>query len=290
MCYTIGIDTLLSHLDSTDIFLKKLADDGFVFGSYEGRNQLFIKVFMDSDESKNKMGDLLSDLIFENYVRNYFSKALDECYYYFEKSDKEEMFNMLCKNKEKSFIKKEILKYFSENNTLILKGFVNFRLTNYLDIIYDKAQYIADEYLDKKEYMDFVKLLKYFVSVQNTSCQRADVIMQKNGEYVIFDENNNQTSVTDCEISVEIADEALSICDVLLSELISLAPKKIVIHKNSVFNRYNNFSNNEVLKMIENVFEGCVEYCTGCEFCNKFENEDISIKSDDKIDLDSDIF
>ncbi len=288
MCYTIGIDTLLSHKDLTDIFLKKLKDEGFVFGSFEGKDNLFLKVFMDDDESKNKMSDIISEFIYHCYIKNYFSKSLDESYYYFEKCDKDEMFNMLSQNKEKAFIKKELLKYMDENNILILKGFVNFRLADYLDLICDKAQFVAEEYLDKKEYMDFVKLLKYFVSVQTSSCEKVDVIVNKNGEYVIFDEENKQTVVADMEVSVELLDEVLSISDVLISELISLAPKKIIIHKNNNFNKFNSHSNNEVLKMIESVFEGCVMYCAGCDFCAQYD--DISIKNNDKTKLDSDIF
>lgn len=283
MCYTIGIDNLLSHKDLTDIFLDKLKDEGFVFGSFEGKDKLFIKVFMDDEESKNKMSEIISEFIYDYYIKNYFSKSLDEYYYYFEKCDKDEMFNMLSKNKEKSLIKKQILKYIEDNNTLILKGFVNFRLSDYLDLICDKAQFIAEEYLDKKEYMDFVKLLKYFVSVQTSSCEKADVLMNKNGEYIIFDENNKETIVADMEVSVELLDEVLSISDVLLSELISLAPKRIVIHKNKTFEKFNSFANNEVLKMIESVFEGCVEYCTGCDFCRKYDQNGNCIKSDDKI-------
>ncbi|MBE7039011.1 MAG: hypothetical protein E7404_08950 [Ruminococcaceae bacterium] len=283
MCYTIGIEALLFHKNLTDMFFKKLEDYGFIYSSFEGKNQIFIKVFMDSDDSKNKMSDLISEFVYVNYVKDYFMNALDECYYYFDKNDKDEMFDMLCYDKEKLIIKKEILNYLSKNNTLYLKGFVKFRLKPYFESIYEKSQYIADEYLDEKEYLDFIKLLKYFVSVQNTSCEKADIIKRNDGRYLILDENKKEIDISDCEFSVEIVDNELEICDVLLSEIISLAPQKLVFHRNE---KFKSFEEDEVLKMLERVFENKIEYCTGCNLCKKYKEENLCIKNDDKIDSD----
>ena len=280
MCYTIGIETLLCDKKKTDMFLLTIEDNGFIYSSYEGKNGIFIKVFMDSDDTKNKMSEILSEYVYINYVKSEFSKVLDECYYYFEQNDKNEMFAMLCKDKEKNILKNEILKYFEKNHTLYLSGFVNFRLASYFEKLYDKAQFIADDYLEKKEYMDFIKLLKYFVSVQSASCERVDVIKKQDGRYVIFDQDKNQIDMCDCEVSVEIVDDTLGVCDVVLSELISLAPKRIVFHKNACDNE---FEEDELLKMLECVFENSVEYCTGCGVCEKYKQEDFSIKCDDKI-------
>ena len=120
MCYTIGIETLLCDKKKTDMFLQTIEENGFIYSSYEGKNGIFIKVFMDSDDTKNKMSEILSEYVYINYVKYEFSKALDECYYYFDKNDKDEMFLMLCKDNEKQLIKNEILKYIQKNRKIVL--------------------------------------------------------------------------------------------------------------------------------------------------------------------------
>lgn len=278
MCYTIAVDTDFFKSDKTDEFLKNLNENGFIFGSFTGKTHLFVKMFLDSDASKETASEIIADFIYTTYVKRYFLKAIDDIYYYFEKSEKEEIFDLLDAKKEKKLIADEVFAYLSENSFFEIKGFCDFRLGSFLNGIFSVAEDIADEYLSKKEYMEFIKLLKHFLDMQNSECERVDVFKRKNGEYVLIDENQNKIPVSDCEISVEIADEILDVYDILLSELINLAPKKVVIHNKDMF------ENKEILKTIENIFENNVSYCTGCKVCKEFDKAEQNIKNDDKIE------
>lgn len=267
MCYTVALDTGFFTKEQTEKFFETLNENGFIFGSFTGNNRMFIKTFLDSVSSKEKISGIIADFIFEAYVKRCFLKAVDEVYYYFDENEKNEIFASLDKEKDVKYISGEVLKYIGENNFIEIKGFADFRITDFLNGVFDAAEVITDEYLEKKEYLEFVKLLKYFLDVQNSECERVDVFKNKNGEYVLIDENKNKIPLSDCEVSVEIADEILDVYDILLSELINLAPKKVVIHNKNMF------ENKEILKTIENIFENNVSYCTGCDLCAEFENE-----------------
>lgn len=268
MCYTIAVDNDFFEKEATDIFLKNLNENGFIFGSFSGKTHLFIKMFLDGEGSKEKAGGIIADFIFKTYVKRFFLRAVDDVYYYFDAGEKEEIFSLLDAKKEKEIISQKASKYLSDNDFIEIKGFCDFRLDDFLDGIFSMAEDMADEYLAKKEYLEFIKLLKHFLDIQNSECERVDVFRRKNGEYVLIDENKNQIPVSDCEFSVEIADEILDVYDILLSELINLAPKKIVIHNRNLF------ENSQVLTTIENIFENNVTYCDGCSMCSDFENDE----------------
>lgn len=278
MCYTVALDTDFFTKEQTEEFFEILNENGFIYGNFTGKNRLFIKTFLDSMSSKEKISGIIADFVFKTYVKRYFLRAVDEIYYYFDKNEKGEIFASLDKEKDVKFISDAVLKYINENNFIEIKGFADFRLTDFLNGVFDAAESITDEYLEKKEYFEFVKLLKYFLDVQNSECERVDVFKNKNGEYVLIDENKNKIPLSDCEVSVEIADEILDVYDILLSELINLAPKKVVIHNKNMF------ENKEILKTIENIFENNVSYCDGCDLCEEFDKNDQNIKKDDKID------
>ena len=63
--------------------------------------------------------------------------------------------------------------------------------------------------------------------------------------------------------------EDINYDDLLISSLISLAPKKIIIH------RISQFTNKELLNTIFNIFLDKVIICTECELCyqNIVQNE-----------------
>jgi len=98
-----------------------------------------------------------------------------------------------------------------------------------------------------KEYEEFVKLLKYFVDTQPSKYQEIHVSKTNKG-YKVLDENNKAVVMSDYLENFE--DDSVKLDDILVSILITNAPKKIVLH--------NINENNETISLIKRVFKNVI--------------------------------
>jgi putative sporulation protein YtxC len=169
-------------------------------------------------------------------------------------------------NKKNSIIDK-IARCIEENNEINISGFLTFRtkeLKQDLECIVDK---VVEEYMVEKEYNEFIKLLKYFVDVQESKVDEVNILIEKNGSYYLRDEEGNDLVGNmimelpevkfDCKENQE---------ELIISTLITTAPKKIVIHCSEYC------KNKELLQTINKVFVNRVTYCDKCTECEKIKN------------------
>jgi putative sporulation protein YtxC len=158
----------------------------------------------------------------------------------------------------------KILEYIIENTDIVLEGFLRFRLKELNADLEDIVDRVVEEYLIEREYDEFIKLLKYFVEIQESRIEIVNIVIEDNGTYCMYDSSYNE--ITD-ELIQDIAGEVLtgevSYDDLLVSSLITLAPRYIVIHNLS------NVRNKEIIDTIRNVFADRVRICTGCDLCIK---------------------
>ena len=95
-----------------------------------------------------------------------------------------------CINRKNSIIDK-ITRCIEENNEINISGFLTFRtkeLKKDLECIVDK---VVEEYMVEKEYNEFIKLLKYFVEIQESKVDEVNILIEKNGDYYLRDEEGN---------------------------------------------------------------------------------------------------
>ena len=109
----------------------------------------------------------------------------------------------------------------------------------------------------EKEYKEFIKLLKYFVDIQESKIDKVFLYVQPQGGYVLKDELGEDilkvflNELSDCKIGVDANLE-----DVIISGLITSVPKKIMIYgKDSCTNK-------EFLDTIIKVFGERVIICS----------------------------
>lgn len=236
------------------------------------------EVFTHSYEALiNFVSNALADYIIKQYEDKLLFRIINSNYCYFNSSEKKEILKSalrIIRNDDKNFLNslfqirrrnviiRKLLEYFEGSNSLILDGFVNFRLKDYmkdLEEIVDKA---VDEFLMEREYKEFIRLLKYFVEIQDPKFNVIHVIVGYDNKYILLDENKMEIT-NECiqEFVNEISEGEINYDDLLVSSLITLAPRKIIIHSTS------QFKNKELLETIKNVFSGKVGVCTGCEVC-----------------------
>lgn len=156
-----------------------------------------------------------------------------------------------------------IYDYLKEDNTMLVDGFVAFRLKEYEALLVKLAEALVERYEAHKEYEEFISLLKYFVGIQKDRPKMAHVLAAKEGGYVILDTEGKDITAP-CfadflEGEVLLTEEAYD--DLLISVLITLAPETITVHNK------NNIRNQELFSTIFRVFDGNIIYCEGCKFC-----------------------
>lgn len=158
-------------------------------------------------------------------------------------------------SQERRRVVENILKrYFLENKIGNIEGIVTFRLNEYKNKLCDLAEKIVDDYYLNREYDDFVDLLKYFISVQSARAEIIYIVVNDEEMYSVLDEKKHDITkevISDLVPQNEI--KYVTYDDLLISMLISIAPKKIVV------NNKEKIKNMQLFETVEKVFEK-VEY------------------------------
>jgi putative sporulation protein YtxC len=178
-----------------------------------------------------------------------------------ETGDKSSSGNLF-KRRRRNMIVRKLLDYFESTNSLILDGFVNFRLKDYIKDLEEMVDKAVDDYLMDREYKEFIRLLRYFVDIQEPKLDTIHVIANYNCNYMLLDQSKKEIT-NECiqEFINEISEGEINYDDLLVSSLITFAPRKIVIHCDG------HIKNKELLETIKSVFVGKVLLCNGCELC-----------------------
>ena len=170
-----------------------------------------------------------------------------------------------CINRKNSIMDR-IIRCIEENNEINISGFLTFRtkeLKTDLECIVDK---IVEDYMVEKEYNEFIKLLKYFVEIQDSKVDEVNILIEKNGDYYLRDEEGNDLAE---DMLMELPkvkfDTKENKEELIISTMITTAPKKVIIHCAE------NCKNKELLQTISKVFADKVYYCDECAACEKLK-------------------
>lgn len=162
--------------------------------------------------------------------------------------DKNDFFKKWC-----DIIGMRIKEYLSENITMDLEGFMRFRLKDFIDDLKGNLKNQTDKIIIEREYNEFIKLLRYFVEVQEPKVTEVHVYTSEEGKYTILDAQLKPIDFGLMEdMAKELTDDELSQDDLLISSLITIAPGRIFIHG------WDRIRNKQLLGTIENVFIGKV--------------------------------
>lgn len=263
----------------------------------------FLKYQLSNEKDKNYdnlrtifiryIANTITNVILDVYQEKMVTKFIHDNYYYFDKKEKESIKNkaleflnytevnnedhVILNTSRKSKILKSIIEYLEENNEIVIEGFINFRLRFIIDSIEEAVDRAVEEVVIEKEYNEFIKILQYFIDIQEPKLDIVNVVFKKDNTYLLLDENYNivKNEILE-EIAIELLESNINYDDMLISSLITLAPRKIVIHKNK------DETNTEIVKIIKNVFANKVSVCEGCRLCNEFENKKKELNNDKK--------
>jgi putative sporulation protein YtxC len=232
----------------------------------------------DLEMTRIHISNALADYIIQEYEEKLISRIINTNYCYFNLDEKKDIFELSLKivqNNDKNLVNslfqvhrrnviiRRLIEYLENSDSIILEGFVNFRLKDYIKDLEEVVEKAVDDFLMEREYNEFIRLLKYFVEIQEPKFEVIHVLVGYDSKYVLLDEKHREIT-NECiqEFVNDITMGDINYDDLLVGSLITMAPKKVVIHSNG------QFKNRELLETIKNVFNGKVVLCSQCELCS----------------------
>ncbi len=279
-----GIDEIRQRLDDEFRFLQ---DEGVkirIGQSHRGRFA-FLDCSVDGESSgpshmetlvRHYVASALSDVIVEKWESDLIRKIIRGTYSYFTQDEQEQIAVYTGRSlsghgsdswqwhkvNRKSQILHKLRDYFDSADELVLEGFVTFRLREYLDELEDAVDRAVDEFLMEREYREFIRLLKYFVDVQEPRIDHVHVLLRHGGSFKLVDDDGGAIRSESLEeFVVEMVDSEVNYEDLLISALITLAPRSLTVHYQTSSER------DESLETIMGVFGDRVRLCEECSFC-----------------------
>ena len=245
-----------------------------------------IKIMCDdksySEKTRNLIDLYISNILYKIVIEKYKEKEMFEFItdtYFFLKQDEileveEEIMKALsldevgnedifvyCSNKVNEIIEK-IKDCIEENNEININGFITFRMRELREDIEAIIDKVVEKYMVEKEYKEFIRLLKYFVDIQESKIPEVNLIVQSGGGYIVTDGYGEDIfslfikDLSDCKLGTDANPE-----DIIISGLITNAPDHVIIHRSE------ECSNSEFIDTIVNVFGDKVTFCDGCKIC-----------------------
>ncbi|MDR3563176.1 MAG: putative sporulation protein YtxC [Negativicutes bacterium] len=157
----------------------------------------------------------------------------------------------------------KLKEYFDNHHELVLDGFLAFRLKDYRDKLAEIVDKAVDEYMMDLEYKEFIRVLRYFVDVQEAQVEEVHVIVGGGEGFKIRDCRGKIISNQYLESFMLRNTEEINFEDLLISALITIAPRNVMLHCPS------GSKSDDLMTTIQGVFEGRVIKCSGCELCQE---------------------
>jgi putative sporulation protein YtxC len=255
-------------------------------------NNHIIKIFCDDKDYNQKvtnmfyiyMANIIFFIIIEEFIRKNLTDYLNNTYFFLREEEAEEIimtskdliksdipvkddFSIFFLNRKNNMMKK-ITKCLKENNEININGFMTFRIKNLMNDFEAIIDKITEKYMVEKEYDEFIKLLKYFVEIQESKIDLLNIIILNDGSYTVKDKAGKSMMKELLNELTEVKNyESICTEDLIISGLITNSPKKIIVHC------VENCINKDFINTIKNVFTNRVIFCSECKICSKIKSE-----------------
>lgn len=230
----------------------------------------------------NYISSLIQHAILKFYEDKILYNFINYDYFYFTDTEKDTIFDIskqLLKENESIYNSRlNILyhlchNYVKNNKSMILDGFVNFRIREYSIILNELVVEAASTFTIKKEYDEFIELLKSYVNTAPPTAKEVHLVYFSD-DSLLLDENKNIIKI-DRNISSAkyLSDITFSTNDYCLNTLLNIIPKRIYIHL------LNDNKNNEFLDTLCAIFGKRIIICLDCNICNFYKTNDVFKKN-----------
>lgn len=260
------INYLLNKFDKIDF-----ANISYIDRKFKIYNNFIVHYTGENLEEFYKiLGNILTDTILKFYEIHIIRRILGFNYFYFDEFERnkieevciESLKNNKFKNRNKTICNK-IQKYLKKNKSMILDGFVTFRIKEYIEKIDELVDEGVNKYIVEKEYAEFISLLKMYVNSKEPETEEIHLIYT-NGESILLDKNKDIITIANNSFNAKyLSDITFSSNDFALNALLSLLPKKINVHLIT--------KKDEFIDTLCLIFEEKVYMCTDCNICRTYK-------------------
>ena len=223
------------------------------------------------------VSSLIQHAILRFYEPKLIRNTINYDYFYFIDSEKEDIFNitqeLLAEDSSIVSSRLNVLyhlchNYVEANKSMVLDGFINFRLKEYSSILNDIVSEAASTFTIQKEYNEFIELLSAYVNSNKPTAKEVHLVYF-NDDSLLLDENKNIINI-DKNISTAkyLSDISFSSNDYCLNALLNILPKKIYIHLLNVND------DDEFLDTLCAIFGKRIIICLDSEICSFYKAND----------------
>ena len=235
---------------------------------------------IDTELFYSKIATILSYLVIDEFEDKIIKNILLSNYFYFDSSEFSEILK-ICDNNlsspDFSFINRQMkifdafYDYISTHHSIVLSGFINFRLFNYKSLLENLVDLSVNEFIVEREYFEFISLVNLYVNSQSAKFGLIHIICYGNN-ILLLDENLDIIEINRSSLNAKyLSDITFSDNDYVLNTLLSLLPSKIYLHVASA-------SNLDFIDTLKLIFENRITICTDCSICNLYKNLNIEKK------------
>ncbi|QGG48809.1 sporulation protein YtxC [Heliorestis convoluta] len=224
------------------------------------------------------MARQITEWILDDWEKEMLKKYAKTKYYYFSDAERRNIIDKALRilQQEEETSKDYIIYRVGRNERILerllevmilrkeihIDGFIRFRLKDYTKSLCEALDLAVDEYMMEKEYNEFVRLLKYFLEIQDSRIPLVHVFLRSGGQFQLIDDKGNPVIHEAMEgLQEEEVKQYVSYDDLLISALITVAPEQVLIHAQEREHK------SEAINTIKAVFGERLHHCPGCERC-----------------------
>lgn len=217
------------------------------------------------------LANALADIIITHCEENLVHKLVQREYRTLSLEDRQKIIDLTLKKEgdllptpadRHARIVRKLVDYLKYSNTIIVEGFVRFRLQDYRRELQEAVGRAANDVEGEKEYLEFIQLLRYFVSLQEPQWSQIQVLLDSNGSFQLLDEQSRPLRLGNFWDGFGPHDD-LTHADLLVSALVCMAPATIILHLGTSADLWFR----DLITTIHDIFPGQVITCSGCPLC-----------------------
>jgi putative sporulation protein YtxC len=204
----------------------------------------------------------ICECIYKFFAQPYFNYLMTFETNCFRLEQKKLIYDEVMENSDFDMMKQTVSIITCANTVINIEGIYCFRLKEWNNKFKDVCKLIADKYILKNEYTEFVKMLRFFVTVNEGTTDVINVVMKSDDMADIFDADFKEINDNEFLFGYEFAfvGEAYK-QENAVSKLVELSPGTIYIHN------WKKYKHSKMLDTIVNVFGDKVVFCDGCIHC-----------------------
>lgn len=226
---------------------------------------------------KHQLAEILSDAIVSHWEKELIRKQVQKAYRRLPRSEQldlierahnmlrrcngSESLNLFLKFGRKTKMSHRILEQLNNTSSLNIEGLIRFCLQDYQKEICFAVELAYEDMRNEKQYREFVRLLRYFVDNQPARIYEVHILLK--GQYLEFWDHRGERITSDFWdlYPWELEDDLSNLDDLLISILMTAAPRRIVYHA------ADGWPESENLSTILQVFNDRIGICKGCNRC-----------------------